>query len=73
VRRVGGVLVVDYHQRVLNDTFYPDWGRSYEHLLKNIAERNDYYCDIPHAIVKHWAERTRRIKEASIDEDSNHH
>lgn len=73
IREVNGVLVTDYHQRVLNRTFYPGWGESFEYLINKISATNNFYCDTPIAIVRHWLAREQKIKDASIDEVSCNH
>ena len=69
VRRCGGVFVADYHNRGLNDTFYPVWSESYKYLLRKINERNDFYCDTPINIAKYWLAREEQICRESTDED----
>ena len=70
VKRSGGVIVSDYHERGLNTTFYPQWEESYKYLLKKIAACNDFYCDIPVNICRHWLDRERMLDGMSKDEDS---
>ena len=67
-RKYGGVLMVDYHIRVFNSTFFPRWIESYEYLLNRITERKDYYSDTPLHIAKYWREREERILRESKDE-----
>jgi hypothetical protein len=65
VKKHGGVFTVDYHQRVLNATFFPNWGNSYEFILKTIMDDSVYF-DTPLNIVKHWIYREDRIKALSV-------
>jgi len=37
-----GVFVADFHTRVLNSTFSPNWGVAYEYLLKTIESPLSY-------------------------------
>lgn len=60
VRDTGGIFVANYHERFLNDTFYPEWRKSYEYLLKRITEKNDFYCDTPLNIAKYWLEKEKK-------------
>lgn len=71
VRIHEGILVVDYHVRTLNNTFYPDWGKSYEYLVKKITACADFYCDIPLNIAKYWLQREQEIERISRDEYCN--
>lgn len=66
VRTCNGIFVVDYHVRVLNDTLFPDWGRSYEFLLDSIIAEKDCYNDTPVNIVRHWMSREKILREASF-------
>jgi len=64
-----GVFVADYHVRVLNDTFYPQWGNSYRYLLEKISLNQDFYCDTPKAIAQFWLDREQKILETSSYEN----
>jgi hypothetical protein len=68
VKTHGGVLTVDYHVRVLNSTFFPGWGKSYEFLLETITADKDYYCDTPVNIIRHCMSREKRLQDSSISE-----
>jgi hypothetical protein len=71
VRTHEGVVVVDYHVRTLNSTFYPGWKESYEYLLERITSCPDFYCDIPLNIAKYWLQREQEIEGISRDEYCN--
>lgn len=71
VYKYEGICIVDYHVRVLNNTFFPEWGDSYEYLLKRINEKGDFYCKTPVEIAEHWKERLRIIESNSEDESSS--
>ena len=62
------VLTIDYHVRVLNNFFFPDWGKSYEYLLKKINEANDFYSDTPFNISLTWRKHEETLNEYLIDE-----
>ena len=68
VKEAAGVLVIVYHPRVMNDTFYPGWGRSFRYWIEKIAEGGEYYCDTLAHISKHWLERSQKLKILSSDE-----
>ncbi len=68
VKTHDGVLTIDYHVRVLNTTFFPDWGKSYEFLLENIASEQDYYCDTPANVIRHCIHREKVLRDLSISE-----
>lgn len=65
VRDNRGVFVADFHDRILNDTFFPGWGGSYEYLLNRVVAENDYYCDTPVNIAKYWIDREQTLRKAS--------
>ena len=65
VRTYKGVLTVDYHVRVINNTFFPDYGKSYEFLLENITAEKDYYCDTPINVIRHWMHREKTLRDMS--------
>lgn len=68
IKKYEGPLVADYHVRVFNDTFFPQWAESYRYLLKRVTASDDFYCDTPIGIAKHWLDREKRIFEKSKDE-----
>jgi hypothetical protein len=70
VKKYGGILVIDYHVRTFNQTFFPDWVESYEYILKKVKETNDFYIDIPLNIANYWKKREEEILKESLDEDS---
>jgi hypothetical protein len=61
----GGVFVVDFHPRTLNNTFFPEWGDSYKYLLDEICKNDDFFCDTPTGIANYWLEREKQLLEAS--------
>jgi len=63
-----GILMADYHVRVLNDTFFPHWGQSYKYLLDRIIGTGEFYCDIPKNIARYWIERESFLLNYSKDE-----
>ncbi|PSR11689.1 MAG: hypothetical protein DA408_00180 [Bacteroidetes bacterium] len=65
-----GVFVADFHARVLNTTFFPQWGEAYQYLLEAIAAREDFYIDTPINICKYWQERMTHLKNQAKDEVS---
>jgi len=58
VRQKNGVLMVDFHVRVLNTFFFPEWADAYKYLLKKISEKDDFYCNTPLNIAKWWNENS---------------
>ena len=67
VKDYEGVFVIDYHVRVLNATFFPNWGDSYEYFLKRVTACSDFYCDTPINVARHWKRRETILEESSID------
>jgi hypothetical protein len=60
-----GIFVTDYHVRVLNDTFFPDWGNSIKYLMQNISDKGGYYNATPKEIAQHWKVRINLIERES--------
>lgn len=65
-----GVFTVDFHGRILNNTFFPEWGDSYKFLLKTVRDNYSYYADTPERIAQHWISREKLIENNSIDENN---
>jgi hypothetical protein len=65
VVKYNGIFMADYHIRVLNNTFFLDWGNSYIYLLDKIKELGNYYNDTPLNIAEYWIKRADKIKELS--------
>ncbi len=61
VRKFHGMLIVDYHVRVFNDTFFPRWTDSYRYLLDSINRDDDFYCETLINVAKWWKEREEKI------------
>ncbi len=68
IKRFNGIFVVDYHVRVWNEDFFPEWRESYIYLISQITKKNDFYCDTPLNICKYWLKRNKKIQESSKDE-----
>ncbi|MGP8215896.1 MAG: hypothetical protein ACLQQ4_10060 [Bacteroidia bacterium] len=66
----GGIINVDYHARVLNETFYPGWKESYLYILEKLSEKN-IPVNTPENITKYWMEREKKINGAQVDEYIN--
>jgi len=66
ILKSNGVFVVDFHARVLNKTFFPKWGESYEYLLQQIEKSNNFFIDTPMNINKHWRDREAKIRSKSV-------
>ena len=57
-----GLFVANFHDRILNDTFFPNWGSSYEYLLNQIQKTNKFHIDTPMNINNYWKEREIKIR-----------
>jgi hypothetical protein len=68
VKEHGGLLVLDYHVRGFNKTFYPNWVESYEYVLRKMNEGDDFYSDTPLNIARFWKKREEDILRESNDE-----
>ena len=73
VKKHSGVFVPDYHQRVTNETFYPEWGRSYGYILNRVRELGGFHAGTPLEISRTYLERERALRAASTDERRCHH
>jgi len=61
-----GIFVTDFHTRVLNETFFPDWGNAYKYLLSEFARRGECFNATPKDLTRIWAERASEIEKHSI-------
>ncbi len=68
VRKYHGVLGVDYHVRVLNDTFYPGWGESYRSLLRKVYETGCACCATPAELADVWRRKNSELRRPVQDE-----
>jgi len=68
VKKYNGMLIVDYHTRVLNKDFFPGWKKSYIYLLDKATRGKDYYSDTILNIAKYWLNREKIIEGLSKDE-----
>lgn len=66
-----GLFVADFHTRVLNETFFPEWGSAYRYMLEKLTEHRDFYNDTPENIARYWLHREQLLKAASINESSH--
>ena len=61
-----GLLMTDFHVRVLNATFFPGFKEIYQFMLGELAKR-DFYSDTPNRIANHWYARNATLEEASVE------
>jgi len=64
-----GIFVADFHVRVLNQTFFPNWGVAYEYLLKRVQKIDQFYIETPLNIQKFCLNRELLIRNKSRNED----
>lgn len=57
-----GMLVVDYHGRVYNETIFPGWRDTYEYLLGRASGDSDCWIATPSEVARHYLNR-----QASLD------
>ena len=68
IKKYEGVFVADYHIRVLNNVFFPQWNESYKYLLKKITKDCDFYPDTLIGISNYWLDREKKIRKISKSE-----
>ena len=68
VKSSGGVMMLDYHQRVLNKTFFDGWGESFQRIARAMMEDSATFHDTPANIAAHWLEREAELEKLSLDE-----
>lgn len=63
-----GLFMTDFHVRVLNETFFPEWGNAYKYILMTFKNRGGVYNSTPHDIASHWKNRLESIRQFCVDE-----
>ncbi len=61
----GGLLLVDVHDYVYDDTLFPGWAAAYRELWAALFARRDVWFATPGAIAAHWIERQATLTRAS--------
>jgi hypothetical protein len=67
VRSTGGVAVLDYHVRGMNEDFFPRYGRWLREYLEGVGT-SDLVCITPREMTLRYREYERSIEEASLDQ-----
>lgn len=65
VSRQGGLLLVDVHDYVYDDTLFPGWAATYRSLWEDLAARGRVWFATPAAIARYWSARASHIAETS--------
>lgn len=65
----GGLLLVDVHDYVYDDTLFPGWAAAYRELWEELFARGDVWFATPGAIATHWADRQAMLEQASAGLD----
>lgn len=68
IKSFEGLFVIDYHVRVLNSTFFPDWKESYYYFLETVSNCTDVYCDTLINLARYWLQREKNLVNMSLDE-----
>lgn len=61
----GGMLLVDVHEYVYDDTLFPGWAAAYRALWEQLFARGDVWFATPGEIAQHWAVRHAVIERTS--------
>lgn len=61
----GGCLVANIHEYTFDRELFPGWSDTYEALLRQIAERGDFWVQTPRRVAEHWRARASEIAAAS--------
>jgi hypothetical protein len=57
----GGCLVVDIHDYVFDDLFFPGWAKTYLELVRQVCEDSDFWIATPSQVSDHWRKRYYEI------------
>lgn len=63
--RQRGLLLVDVHDYVYDDTLFPGWAAAYRELWEALFARRDVWFATPGTIAEHWAARQATLTRAS--------
>jgi hypothetical protein len=66
VHKYEGMLVVDYHVRVFNETLFPGWANSYRYLISRLSEYGGFYNTTASELADYWKTRSKLIESQSI-------
>ncbi len=61
----GGLLLVDVHDYVFDDSLFPGWARAYRELWEELAARRTVWFATPIEIANHWLARQAMLERAS--------
>lgn len=61
----GGLLLVDVHDYVFDDTLFPGWARAYQELWEELFARGEVWFATPGEIAAHWSARDAALVAAS--------
>lgn len=61
----GGCLVANIHEYTFDRELFPGWSDTYEALLRQIAQRGDFWIETPRRVAEHWRARASAIAAAS--------
>jgi hypothetical protein len=65
VTQQGGLLLVDVHDYVYDDTLFPGWAATYRALWEDLAARGRVWFATPAAIARHWITRANQLAAVS--------
>jgi hypothetical protein len=67
VRSTGGVAVLDYHARGMNEDFFPRYGRWLREYLERVGN-SDLVCITPRDMALRYREYEQSVEETSLDQ-----
>ena len=67
-KKAGALFIVNYHVRMINDTFFPGVRRMFQKSLELISEDSECFCKTPIEIAQYWVTREKKIRDASCDD-----
>ena len=61
IKNYEGIFISDFHVRVINETFFPNFGKTYKYILEKLISTNDFFSDTPENIIEYWNQLTKKL------------
>ncbi len=72
IKKTGGILVTDYHERACDPVIFKDWFDSYIRIIEEVRSDNCYFTGTASEIYAYFDKRQKMLDGYSIDETSDH-
>ena len=68
LRRFGGLFLANFHNRVLNGTFFPGWKEAAMRLYETFAEDGACQVMLPQEHARQWLDREKLLRPSGVAE-----